>query len=72
MPPSLLRKKVYLSDRDQQEMRELLLARGYSLSPVPCDHRRSIVSAMRKKRDGTSELPNSLNNGKELRPFSDM
>lgn len=27
-------KTLYLSDRDQQEMRELLLARGYSLTPV--------------------------------------
>jgi len=27
-------KTLYLSERDQQEMRELLLARGYSLTPV--------------------------------------
>ena len=28
-------KTLYLSERDRQEMRELLLARGYSASPVP-------------------------------------
>jgi hypothetical protein len=39
---------------------------------LPSDHRRSIISAMKKRRNGTLEFPSSINNGKELPPLSDI